>query len=697
MNANAKVTADHLKRRAIVYIRQSSPIQVANNLESQRRQYALADQARQLGFQQVEVIDEDLGRSGSGQVDRPGFARLVAEVCTGSVGAVFCIEASRLARNGRDWHHLIELCGLVRSLVVDPDGVYDPGLLNDRLLLGLKGTMSEFELNLLRQRCQEAIRQKARRGELQFALPIGYRWAPHGKVEKDPDRRIQQAIELIFAKMEEFGSARQVLLWFRGEKVSLPALMHGEAGRELIWKLPVYNTIWHMLRNPVYAGGYAFGKTEARIRVVGGRARKTIGHSKPVENWTVLIRDHHSGYITWEQYERNQALLADNAHMKSRMEPKAGRGGRSLLAGLLRCRRCGRMLHVAYSGTRSEVPRYHCRGAHINHGAAWCISFGGLRPDQAIAAEILKAVEGNAVEAAVEAATRIAEQRRQQRQALALELEQAQYEARLAARRYEAVDPDNRLVAAELEARWNGALRTVGEVEARLRQIETTGQETARIPDKESLISLAQNLPAVWNAEATDMRLKQRITRILIQEIVADVDELAGEIVLMIHWAGGRHSELRVKKNLTGHHSRCTNMEAIEIMRGMAGRFPDEQIAATLNRLGLKTGSGNNWVELRIRTARSYHKLPSYDPKLRQGMLTLEEASESLGVSHKVVRRLIDSKVIDATQVVPWAPWEIPAESIQSEQVRREVAAVKRSSRIEEKRGEAQLPMFAGI
>jgi DNA invertase Pin-like site-specific DNA recombinase len=697
MNTNAKVTGDHLKRRAIVYIRQSSPIQVANNLESQRRQYALADQARQLGFQQVEIIDEDLGRSGSGQVDRPGFARLVAEVCTGSVGAVFCIEASRLARNGRDWHHLIELCGLVRALVVDPDGVYDPGLLNDRLLLGLKGTMSEFELNLLRQRCQEAIRQKARRGELQFALPIGYRWAPNGKVEKDPDRRIQQVLELIFTKMEEFGSARQVLLWFRGEKVSLPALMYGEAGRELIWKLPVYNTIWHMLRNPTYAGGYAFGKTEARIRVVGGRARKTIGHSKPVENWTVLIRDHHSGYITWEQYERNQALLADNAHMKSRMEPKAGRGGRSLLAGLLRCRRCGRMLHVAYSGKRSEVPRYHCRGAHINHGAAWCISFGGLRPDQAIAAEILKAVEGSAVEAAIEAATRIAEQRRQQRHALALELEQAQYEARLAARRYEAVDPDNRLVAAELEARWNTALRRVGEVEGRLRQTETTGQETAKIPDKESLVSLAQNLPAVWNAEATEMRLKQRITRILIQEIVADVDESAGEIVLMIHWAGGRHSELRVKKNLTGHHSRCTNMEAIEIIRRMAGRFPDEQIAATLNRLGLKTGSNNNWVELRVRTARSYHKLPSYDPTLRQHILTLEEASESLGVSHKIVRRLIDSKVITATQVVPWAPWEIPAESIQSEQVRREVAAVKRGSRIEEKRGEADLPMFAGI
>lgn len=562
---------------------------------------------------------------------------------------------------------------------------------------GLKGTMSEFELNLLRQRCQEAIRQKARRGELQFALPIGYRWAPNGKIEKDPDRRVQQAIELVFAKMAEFGSARQVLLWFRSEKVSLPAIMYAESGREVVWKLPVYNTIWHMLRNPMYAGGYAFGKTEARTRVVGGRARKTIGHCKPAESWTVLIRDHHAGYITWEQYERNQAMLADNAHMKSRMEPKAGRGGRSLLAGLLRCRRCGRMLHVAYSGNRSEVPRYHCRGAQINHGEAWCISFGGLRPDQAIAAEVLKAVEGNAIEAALEAATRIAEQRRQQRHALALELEQAQYEARLAARRYEAVDPDNRLVAGELEARWNAALQRVGEVEARLRHIEATSEGTAKIPNKETLLSLAQNLPAVWDAETTDMRLKQRIIRILIQEIVADVDEQTSEIVLVIHWAGGRHSELRVKKNLTGHHSRCTSLEAIEIIRRMAGRFPDEQIAATLNRLGLKTGSGNNWVELRVRTARNYHKLASYDPNLRQNILTLEEASERLGVSHKIVRRLIDAKAIAATQVVPWAPWEIPAEAIQSEQVLREVAAVKRGSRVEESDQEGALPMFAGI
>ncbi len=695
---NPKISPDHLKRRAVVYIRQSSPGQVVHNQESQRRQYGLADHARQLGFQQVEVIDDDLGRSGSGQVERPGFEHLVAEVCTGQVGAVLCIEASRLARNGRDWHHLIELCGLVRTIVIDPDGVYDPCVLNDRLLLGLKGTMSEFELNLLRQRSLEAIRQKARRGELQFRLPVGFRWALNGKVEMDPDRRVQEAVRLVFARLTELGSARQVLLWFRSEKTQLPALVLNSPGQTaVVWKLPVYNTIWHMVRNPMYAGAYAFGKTESRTKVIDGRARKSEGHSKPVDTWMVLLRNHHSGYIAWEQFERNQVMLTDNAHMKSRMEPKAARGGRSLLTGLLRCRRCGRMLHVAYSGSHGEVPRYHCRGAHINHGGDWCISFGGLRPDRAIAAEILKAVEGNAIDAALEVAARVAEQQRQRHRVLSLELEQAQYEVRLAARRYEAVDPDNRLVAAELEVRWNAALQSAGEVEQRLRRNELPDNAT-RIPDKETLASLAQDLPAVWHSTATEMRLKQRIIRILIEEIIADVDESTTEIVLMIHWTGGRHSELRVKKNTTGKHSRCTSLEAIEIIRQMAGKFPDDQIAATLNRLMFRTGTGNTWTEGRIRSLRSYHEWPTYDAKTasRQS-LTLEEASERLAVSHKVVRRLIDAGKIAATQVVPWAPWEISAEAVESKEVLQAVRNAKRRLHSDSSAPKTVLPMFVEL
>src|SRR4029077_1476513 len=268
---------------------------------------------------------------------------------------------------------------------------------------------------------------------------------------------------------------------------------------DVVWKLPVYNTIWHMLRNPMYAGAYAFGKTESRTKVINGRARKSEGHFKSRETWMVLIQNHHPGYISWEQFERNQAMLSDNAHMKSRMEPKAGRGGRSLLAGLLRCRRCGRMLHVAYSGTHGEVPRYHCRGAQINHGTDWCISFGGLKPDRDVAAEILKAVEGNAIEAALEVAARAAEQQSQRHRALELELEQARYEARLAARRYEAIDPENRLVASELESRWNTALSKVREGEGRLGQAQ---QETvaATSVTRDDLLFLAEDLAGVWES-----------------------------------------------------------------------------------------------------------------------------------------------------------------------------------------------------
>lgn len=401
---NTKLTAERVLRKAIVYVRQSSPNQVLHYQESQRRRYGLVDRARELGFQQVIVIDEDLGRTGSGLVERPGFQRLVAEACSGGVGAVFCLEASRLARNGRDWHHLIELCGMVGAVVIDPDGVYDPSLTNDRLLLGLKGTMSEFELSLLRQRSEEAIRQKARRGALQFLLPVGFVWAASGKIEKDPDQRVQQAVQLVFRKMTELGSVRRVLLWFCEEKVCLPAFPRDPGERKMVWKLPVYANLHAILTNPIYAGAYAFGKTETRIEIVNGRARKTVGHPKPRREWMVLIKDHHLGYVSWEEYERNQAMMAANNFMQSGVEPKAGRGGRALLAGLLRCRRCGRMLQVSYLGTRGAVIHYQCSGARKQRGEDRCIAFGGLRIDEAVAKEVVNAVRGNAIEAALEAA-----------------------------------------------------------------------------------------------------------------------------------------------------------------------------------------------------------------------------------------------------------------------------------------------------
>jgi DNA invertase Pin-like site-specific DNA recombinase len=675
----SKLTPAHLQRRAIVYVRQSSPTQLLHNRESRLRQYNLANYARELGFAEVETIDEDLGRSGSGLVDRPGFQRLVTEVCEGQVGAVFCLEASRLARNGRDWHHLIELCGLIGAVLIDPEGAYDPRLSNDRLLLGLRGTMSEFELGVLRQRSLEAIRQKARRGELRFCLPVGFCRGSNDAIEIDPDRRVQNAVHLVFHKFEQRGSARQVLLWFHEEKVSLPAVGY-DGKNQIYWKPPIYHTILSILTNPMYAGAYAFGRTEVRTKVSMGRARRTEGHRKPQDQWTVLIRDHHPGYITWERFEANQKVIAENAHMKSRMGRQSGRGGRSLLVGVMRCHRCSRMLRVHYLGKNRQEMRYLCINGHINQGVAKCISFGGVRIDQAVSDEILKVVQPVAIDAAL----RAAEQRSQQQggcaRAMELELEQAKYEARLAGRRYESVDPDNRLVASELEARWNASLHRVKDLESKFDQI-MRGPSNEPVIDKAGLLRLAEDLPAIWESPTTDLALKQRIIRIVIEEIVVNVDEQTQEVVLVIHWAGGRHSELRVPKLKTGRHGLCTKTEAVDLVRQMAGGYTDEEIALTLNRIGLRTGAGNTWNETRVRSLRQYLKLPVCRVEQRAGQLNLQRAAEQLGVSASVVRRLIELKILPAAQIVSGAPWQIGAKDIALPEVIRAAAALKNRDR----------------
>ncbi len=674
-----KITSDHLSRRAVVYVRQSTPGQVIANLESQRLQYGLVERAKQLGFADVEVIDDDLGRSGSGLVMRPGFERLVAMVCSGRVGAVFCIEASRLSRNGRDWHHLIDFCAMVGAVIVDPDGVYDSRLANDRLLLGLKGTMSEFELTLFRQRSLDAKRAKARRGELQFRLPVGLRWSDNGRIEKVPDRRAQQAISAVFKRFEQLGSIRQVLLTMRAEKLRVPTVPEGDRTGRLEWKLPVYNTVYKILTNPIYAGAYVYGKTESRTTVVGQRSRKTLGHRKTIGAWEVLIRDHHPGYISWEQFQRNQATVSSNAHMKQRMAPKAGRGGRALLAGLLRCGRCGRMLHVSYGGKRQPTARYECRGANINHGEGVlrCQSFGALRADEAIARALLDAVSPRAIEAAVELARQMASEQSEVHRAALLELEQARYEAKVASRRYHAVDSDNRLVASELEMQWNAALGRIKDVETRVNELEQT-RETKMLIDKDALLSLGERLPEVWNSPTTDMRLKQRIVRMLVREIVSDVNAKRCEIVLMIHWQGGRHTELRVAKNRTGHHSRTASLEVEEVVRRMAGRWTAEEIASTLNRIRLHTGTGLTWNESRVSALRRRMglKVRDMDSNDARKTLTLNDAVERLGVSNTVVLRLIREGKISATQVVPDAPYEIDPEAMNDPKV---LAAAKRT------------------
>jgi DNA invertase Pin-like site-specific DNA recombinase len=673
---NPKITSQHLHRDAVVYVRQSTPGQVLEHTESKRRQYALADTARQLGFASVSIIDDDLGRSGSGLVERPGFQKLVAAVCGGSVGSIFCIEASRLARNGRDWHHLIDLCALVNTLVIDPDGVYDPRMINDRLLLGLKGTMSEYELNLLRQRGLAARDAKARRGELRFALPPGFYWDALGRIEIDPDERVSDAIRLLFRKFHELGSARQVFLWASQTAVKLPVLRQSCTGSRIEWREPAYHTVVQVLKHPMYAGAYVFGRRSQCTQVVDGRARKSAGRHKSMENWNVLIRDHHPGYITWEQFEANQRMLNENAHMQRRTARKSARGGRALLTGLVRCGRCGRMMRVFYGMRSGHAHRYQCRGDVQGESKGMCVGVGGVRVDRAVAARILEAVSGHAVEAALMALEQATRADDDVRKSLERELEQARYEASLAARRHAAVDPDKRLVARELEARWNTALGVVAGIESRIRQL-TEGAATRPEIDQEALLALAHDLSTAWNAPGVTMRTKQRLTRILIQEVIIDQREEAKEVVVTIHWTGGRHTEIRVARIRSGRYPEDRHPSPVEVIRSLGGQWPDRELAVTMNRMRCRSAEGTSWTAVRVRQLRERMGIAPFDPtQPREAAISVDETASRLKICVGSVLRLIKEGILPAKQLMPSAPWQVPVAALDTEPVMIGVRAV---------------------
>jgi DNA invertase Pin-like site-specific DNA recombinase len=680
MTSREKIRPQHLARSALVYIRQSTLGQVRHHHESQRRQYALADKARELGWSEVVVIDDDLGKSGASSAGRVGFQRLVATVSLGQAGAVFSLEVSRLARNNRDWYQLLDLCGLVDTLIIDAEGIYDLRQLNDRLLLGLKGTISEAELGWIRQRAYEGLLAKARRGELILRVPVGYVRARDGRIEKHPDQRVQEAIGSVFRKFTEQGSVRQTLLWFRQEQTRLPALEQDHAwGDRIVWRLPLYHTLLRMLQNPIYAGAYAFGRTTTRTRVIDGAARKTGGHRSESSQWIALLRDHHESYIGWETYERNRELIAHNAQSWGPMGIRgAARQGPSLLAGLLRCGRCGRRLYVRYAGSTKMACRYSCRGGVMNHGVqGGCISFGGLRVDEAMEREVLRVLTPAAIEAALESADKAGNDIETARSALELELREARYEAARAGRQYDAVEPENRLVADTLEQRWNAALQRVGALESRLEDLRRSQPQHVP-PDRATLLELAQDFPAVWNDPATDHRTKKRLIRLLVEEIVARLPT-EDAVELVIHWKGGKHTILRVPKNRPGQHRYCTSREVVDVVRDLARCLPDGQIARVLNRLGYQTGAGNTWTQDRVVGLRSYHQIAVFDPEIERGTtLTIAQAASELGVSAMTVRRTILRGLLPAKQPVPYAPWAIQREALNAGAVQQAIKAVKR-------------------
>lgn len=660
-----KIQPGHLARKAMLYVRQSSAFQVTHNVESQKLQYAMQARLHHLGFAQIEVIDEDLGRSAAGIEARSGFERMVAEVSLGHVGAVAAREVSRFARNSRDWQQLVEVCRVVDTVLIDHESVYDPRQSNDRLLLGLKGSLNEYELDLLRQRSLEARRAKAQRGELIVMAPVGYRKSEDQRLEKDPDRRVQEAISLVFDQFERIGSVRQALLWFHEHALELPAVNpHGEVH----WKRPIYGTLYQMLTNPVYGGAYVYGRRDSNMQYADGELRYR-GRRKPRSQWHVLIPHAHEGYVQWERFERIQRAIQANVQRPGGRTGPA-RSGAALLAGLLRCRRCGAKLTVRYSGEHGTVLRYVCDRGWIDKGLPRCIGFGAAQVDAAIAADVLRVVQPAATEVSILAYYEETQKQDEVLAALQRDLEAARYSAQRAQRQYDASDPENRLVTDELERRWNQALERVREIESRIEQHRGAAKQEPA-PTAEEFSALAEQLEQLWEHPETDARLKKRIVRCLIHEVVVDVDTVASEVVLTVHWQGGLHTELRVPRRRRGQSNTHTAKETVDAVRALARICSDSLIASFLTRNGRRTGRGNFWCRERVTSLRSHHKIPVFCPEQRsaEGWMNLTEAARFIGVSPRTLRLAVERGELSAEHPLPEGPWIFSRETLQQKPV----------------------------
>lgn len=663
MNERSKITESHLRRCAFVYVRQSSPSQVEYNRESTERQYQLADRAQELGWkkQQITVVDKDLGITGSGLMDRSGFDHMTAQVALGQVGIVLGLEVSRLARNNADWYRLLDLCGATDTLIGDADGIYHPSLFNDRLVLGLKGTMSEAELHVLRARLNGGIRNKAARGELRRGLPIGFIWGEgDGEVLFHPDEAVVGAIRTVFDRFAEMGSARQVWIYFCSQKLNFP--MQSASCKEIQWVSPTYTKIREILVNPVYAGAYVYGKTgHERYVDEKGQVRKRV-RLRPRSEWSVLIRDHHKGFIDWETFEANQKRIAQNIRPRPHQAGGAVREGAALLQGIARCGRCGRALRVCYNG-RNATPAYYCPGHNIANGRGeYCMRIGGVQIHQAVASAFISALAPAGVESSLLAAERL---EADQDAALAQwrrQVERARYDAQRAERRYRAVDPENRLVARGLETEWEKSLQDLKIAEAELAERERVRPRALSPDERVAILALGKDIDRVWNAPTTTDRDRKELLRTLLEEVLIDVKREDYEAHLKLRWRGDALNELKVALPRSQPAPIRTDEDTVELVRRLAAHYPDAVIAGILNRQERKTATGMRFNVNRVSSLRTHWKIPCYKRpnQAPEGELSsIERTAEILGVAPSTVHRWLNDGFIAGEQITPGAPWKI--------------------------------------
>ncbi|HEY2762574.1 MAG TPA: recombinase family protein [Pseudonocardiaceae bacterium] len=670
------VTPSHLRRIAVIYVRQSTLAQVERNTESTARQYDLVARAQQLGWPRsaVTVIDEDLGLSGASAQGRSGFAELAAQVGLGQIGIVLCLECSRLARNNADWYRLLDLAGMTDTLIADADGVYHPAMFNDRLLLGMKGTMSEAELHILRARLDGGIRHKAARGQLRRGLPVGLVWGEaDGEILKHPDEAVRGVIKVIFAEFAVRGSVRAVWLHLREESLTLPLQRHGHltvqqaARQEITWVDPTYHAVHNILTHPAYAGAYTYGRTRGDKYLTAEGVLRTRRRVLPQNQWQVLITDHHEGFIDWDTYQANQTRIGGNIRPMAH-QPGTGavREGAALLQGVATCGVCGRKLAVYYDGPAKSTPGYYCTGTGqlVEGRGTRHLRVGGVAIDIAVTSALLTALAPTALQACLAAAQQLEDGHDAALGQWRRQVETARYTAGKAQRRYQAVDPENRLVARGLEAAWEKALTELAAAEAELARREQARPRALTTAEHAAVLALADDLESVWDADTTTDKDRKQLLRTLLEEVNITVhrNETGARANMVLRWKGGAITELTVPLKRRPPNRLRTAEDTIDLLRRLAIHYPDATIAHILNRQGRRTARGLSFTASRVQNLRHHWQIPSHQPsdKPQKGeLLTVADAAKELGLAPSTLHRWLADGFIPGEQLTPGAPWRI--------------------------------------